>query len=377
MSSGSDRPVIPLVDLRAAFAPIREQARQEFTAILDRMDLFLGPNLRAFEAEFAEYCGVGHGIGVSNGTEAVFVALKACGVGPGDEVIAPSHTFFATIEAIVHTGAMPVLVDVEPDCLTIDVDQIRAAVTPATKALVPVHLYGHPADMDPILEVAEEHDFWVVEDASQAHGARYRGRRCGSLGDVAAFSCYMTKNLGAVGEAGFVGTSNAELAERVRLLRHHGHVSKFEHRICGYNLRMDELQAAVLRLKLPGLDEGNRRRREIAATYRSRFAGSPVRVLSSSADAEPVFHVFAIRVPERDALREALAEQGIETGIHYLVPAHLQPAMQTCPHRRLDMKVTEEACRELLSLPIYPGLSDENVDYVASTVLQFFEGRRR
>lgn len=376
MSSDGDRPDIPLVDLRAAFAPIRKQALREFEAIFDRMDLFLGPNLRAFETEFASYCGVGHGIGVANGTEAVFAALKACGVGPGDEVIAPSHTFFATVEAIVHTGATPILVDVEPDCLTIDVDQIRAAVTPATRAIVPVHLYGHPADMDPILEVARRHGLWVVEDASQAHGARYKERRCGSLGDVAAFSCYLTKNLGAVGEAGFVATSNSEVAEGVRLLRHHGHVSKFEHRICGYNLRMDELQAAVLRLKLPGLDEGNRRRREIAATYRSRFAGSPVRVLSSRAEAEPVYHVFAIRVPERDALRDVLAGQGIETGIHYRFPAHLQPAMQTCAHRRLDMKVTEAACRELVSLPIYPSLSDEDVDYVANAVLGFFESKR-
>ena len=376
MASDSGLPVIPLVDLRAAFAPVREQAMREFEAILDRMDLFLGPNLRAFETEFAAYCGVAHGIGVSNGTDAVFAALKACGVGPGDEVIAPAHTFFATIEAIVHTGAMPVLVDAEPDCLTIDVSQIRVAITSATKAIVPVHLYGHPADMDPIVEVARQHGLWVVEDAAQAHGARYKGRRCGSLGDVAAFSCYMTKNLGAVGEAGFIGTSNVELAERVRLLRHHGHVSKFEHRICGYNLRMDELQAAVLRLKLPGLDAGNRRRREIAAAYSARFAGSPVRVLASKPQAEPAFHVFAIRVPERDALRDALTEQGIETGIHYLVPGFRQPALQTVPHRHLDMQVTEDACRELLSLPIYPSLTDEQVDYVASAVLGFFEEGR-
>jgi dTDP-4-amino-4,6-dideoxygalactose transaminase len=376
MASDSGRPFVPLVVLRAAFAPVREQAMREFEAILDRMDLFLGPNLRAFETEFAAHCEVEYGIGVSNGTDAVFAALKACGVGSGDEVIAPAHTFFATIEAIVHTGATPVLVDVEADCLTIDVEQARAALTPATKAIVPVHLYGHPAEMDPIVELARRRELWVVEDASQAHGARYKGRRCGSLGDVSAFSCYLTKNLGAVGEAGFIGTSNSEIAESVRLLRHHGHVSKFEHRICGYNLRMDEMQAAVLRLKLPGLDEGNRRRREIAATYRSRFAASPVRPLSSSSDAEPVFHVFAIRVPERDALRDWLTEQGIETGIHYLVPAHLQPAMQKSPHRHLTMKVTEQACRELLSLPIYPGLTDEKVDYVANAVLQFFERLR-
>ena len=269
---------VPLVDLRAAFAPVKEQVFREFESILDGMQLFQGPNTVAFEEEFAAYCGAAHGLGVSNGTDALFAALLACGVGPGDEVIAPAHTFFATIEAIVHTGATPVLADVERDTLTLDPAAVRALVTDRTRAIVPVHLYGQAADMDPILEIARERGLRVVEDAAQAHGAGYKGRRCGSLGDAASFSFYFTKNLGGVGEGGFVTTSDAAIAEQVRLLRHHGHVSKFEHAIIGYNLRLDELQAAVLRAKLPGLDAGNAQRRAHAAHYDALFAGSAVQV---------------------------------------------------------------------------------------------------
>jgi dTDP-4-amino-4,6-dideoxygalactose transaminase len=362
---------IPLVDLRASYLPIREELLRRFDAILDGMQLFLGPEQRALEAEFAAFCEVPHGIAYSNGTDAIYAALRALGVGPGHEVIAPAHTFFATIEAIVHTGATPVLVDVEPETLTIDPREVEAALTPATRAIVPVHLYGHPADMDPILELARERGIHVVEDAAQAHGARYRGRRCGSLGDLASFSFYVTKNLGAFGEGGFVCTRDAALAEQVRLLRHHGHVSKFEHALVGHNFRMDELQAAVLRLKLPGLEAGNARRREIARRYRELLPG--VRQLVPRADCEAVHHVHPIRVRERDALRDYLAEQGIETGIHYKVPGHLQPALRGHPHRHGNMKVTEEACRELLSLPIYPELTDEQLEYVALHVRRFLE----
>lgn len=367
--------VVPLVDLRAAFAPLREQVRKEFDAILDRMELLLGPNVDAFEREFAAYCGVDHGVAVSSGTDALLAALLACGIGPGDEVIVPSLTFFATIEAIVHTGATPILVDVEPDTLTIDVGEARAAITAATKAIVPVHLYGHAAEMDPILALASQYGLRVIEDAAQAHGAGYKGKRCGALGAAAAFSFYFTKNLGGLGEGGFVTTRDGTVAERLRLLRHHGHVSKFEHAIVGYNMRMDELQAAVLRLKLRGLDAGNQRRREVAARYRSAFQGSAVRLLAPRPDAEPVYHLYPIRVDERDALRTSLADQGIETGIHYPVPAHLQPALRDRPHRCGRMRVTEEACRQLLSIPIYPELTDDQVEYVAAHVLGFFAHR--
>jgi dTDP-4-amino-4,6-dideoxygalactose transaminase len=313
-------------------------------------------------------------VGVSSGTDALQVALRACGVGPGDEVIVPSHTFFATVEAILHAGAVPVFVDVEPETLTLDVRAIPAALSPATRAIVPVHLYGHPADMDPILEIARQRRLRVVEDAAQAHGARYRGRRCGSLGDAGCFSFYVTKNLGALGEGGFVATQDAGVAERVRLLRHHGHVSKFEHALAGHNFRLDELQAVVLRARLRRLDAANARRRELAVRYRTLLGAGAVRPLAVRRDCESVHHVFPVRVRERDALRGHLAERGVETGIHYARPAHRQPALARHPHRCLPLPVTEAACHEILSLPLYPELRDEQCAYVADCVNGFRSG---
>ncbi len=364
---------VPLVDLRANLLPIRDKLFREFSTILEGMQLFQGPNIQAFEKEFAAYCGAGHGISVSNGTDALFAALRACDIGPGAEVITASHTFFATVEAIVHTGATPVLVDVEPDRLTIDVNQILPAVTTATRAIVPVHLYGHPADMDPILEIADDHGLRVIEDAAQAHGARYKGRRCGSMGDAGCFSFYCTKNLGALGEGGFVTTNDGEVAEKVRLLRHHGHASKFEHATVGYNLRMDELQAAVLRLKLPRLDANNERRRQLAARYASRLQDLPIKLPASRPDCEHVHHVYAIRVDGREQLLAQLAEHGIGTGVHYKIPAHLQPALRDHPHRIGRMSVTEAACRALVSIPMYPELADEQLDHVAVHLRSFLE----
>ncbi len=368
---------VPLVDLRASFLPIRKEVLRQFDAILSQMNLFLGPNVQAFEREFAAYCEVDHGISVSSGTDALFAALRACDVGPGDEVIVPAHTFFATVEAVVHTGATPVMVDVEPETLTIDVHEVLSAITPSTRAIIPVHLYGHPADMDPILEIARAHGLRVIEDAAQAHGARYKGRRCGSMGDAGCFSFYYTKNLGAVGEGGFITTRDKALAETIRLLRHHGHTSKHEHQIVGYNLRMDELQAAVLRIKLSGLDECNERRRELARQYDSFFENSTIRPLNPRSDRDAVHHLYPVRVDDRDGLIAYLDEQEIGTGIHYRIPAHLQPALRSHPHRRGNLKVTEQACRELLSIPIYPELTDEQLAYVAEHVLRFAEGRSR
>ena len=366
---------IPLVDLRAAFLPIRDEVLQQFSEILADMNLLLGRNVQSFEDEFSSYCEVPHGIGVSSGTDALFSALLASGVGPGSEVVVPSHTFFATVEAVVHTGATPVLVDVEPETLTIDPAQVREAITEATRAIVPVHLYGHPADMDPISEIAREYGLRVIEDAAQAHGARYKGRRCGSIGDAGCFSFYFTKNLGALGEGGFVTTSDADIAEKVRLLRHHGHRSKSEHEICGYNLRLDELQAAVLRIKLRTLDIALERRREIAARYDTWFEDTLVRTPSARQDSEHVYHLYPIRVAERDALIVHLAERGIETGVHYRSPAHLQPALRRQRHRRLKLDVTEAACRQLVSLPMYPELTGEQIDFVASSVVDFLKSR--
>jgi dTDP-4-amino-4,6-dideoxygalactose transaminase len=364
-------PPIPLVDLRASWLAIREELLREFARVLDGMELLLGPEQRAFEAEFAAYCGAAHGVALSNGTDALRVALLACGIGPGDEVICPSHTFFATVEAVLQTGATAVLADVEEGTLTLDPDAARDCLSPATRALVPVHLYGHPADMEALLALAAERGLRVVEDAAQAHGARHHGRRCGSLGDAASFSFYFTKNLGAFGEAGFVTARDEGVAERVRLLRHHGHVSKFEHAIVGSNLRMDELQAVVLRIKLRRLDAGNARRRAIAARYAELLADCPVRLPRTRPGCEPVFHVYAIRSRERDALAARLAREGIATGIHYRTPAHRQPALAKEAHRCGRLDVTEQACEELLSLPIYPELTDEQVERVARAVREF------
>jgi dTDP-4-amino-4,6-dideoxygalactose transaminase len=364
--------VVPLVDLRAAFAPVREEVLRAFETVLDQMNLLLGPNVEAFEREFTAYCEAARGVAVSSGTDALYVALRALGIGPRDEVIVPAHTFFATVEAIIHTGATPVMVDVEPECLTIDVDEVRRALTPETRAILPVHLYGHPADLDPILEIARDRDLRVIEDAAQAHGARYKGRRCGSLGDAACFSFYFTKNLGALGEGGFVTSRDPEVAELMARLRHHGHASKYEHTLVGHNFRMDELQAAVLRIRLPRLDASLERRRAVARAYDRHFEGLPLRRLQAAPHCEPAWHVYAIRVQERDALREHLDTHGVGTGIHYREPAHLQPALRGHPHRTGGLEVTEGACRELLSLPIYPELTDEQVDYVAGQVRGFF-----
>jgi len=359
---------VPLVDLRASLTPIKEQLFVQFDVILEGMNLFLGPNVQAFEREFSDFCEVDHGIGVSNGTDALFVALKALEIGPGDEVIVPSHTFFATIEAVIHAGATPVMVDIEPRTMTIDPAKIDEALTPQTKAIIPVHLYGHPADMDPILEIAGEHHLRVIEDSAQAHGARYKGKRCGSMGDAAAFSFYFTKNLGAYGEGGFVTTRHAEVAELVRNYRHHGQVTKYEHARIGYNLRLDEMQAAVLRLKLGHLEVNNRRRVEIARRYDELLADTGALVLRPRSDCEPVYHLYPIRVDDRDRLVDDLGKHGIGTGVHYKIPGHQQPALRGCPHRITDCTVTEQVCRNLLSIPMYPELTSEQIDFVAGRV---------
>jgi dTDP-4-amino-4,6-dideoxygalactose transaminase len=363
---------VPLVDLRCSLEPIQQQLMQEFEDILEGMQLFLGPRTRAFEAEFAAFCEVEHGVAVSNGTDALRAALTACEIGPGDEVIVPSLTFFATCEAVVHVGAIPVFVDVEPRTLTMDPEEVRRAVTPATRAILPVHLYGHPVDMDAILEIANRQDLVVIEDCAQAHGARYKERRCGSMGDTGCFSFYFTKNLGAFGEAGFVTTRDRERLERLQGLRNHGHVSKFEHGRIGFNMRMDELQAAVLRLKLPLLEANNERRRNIATLYDQLLDQAGVELLSPRPECVPVYHLYPIRTPYRDALRAHLEERGVGTGIHYKISCHEQPALRDIPHRVFgDLEVTRRAARELLSLPMYPELRRDQVDWVAQAVLEF------
>lgn len=362
---------VPLVDLRASYASIREELLAEFDRVLGEMQLFLGPNVRAFEEEFAAYCETSHAVGMSSGTDALHATLRACDVRPGDEVVLPALTFFATTEAVIHVGATPVFADVDPETLTLDPAAVRDVIGPATRAIVPVHLYGQPADMASLLEIAKKRNLRVIEDAAQAHGARSLGQRCGSLGDAGCFSFYFTKNLGAFGEGGCTTTNSLETAERLQRLRNHGLETKHTHSLVGHNFRLDELQAAVLRIKLKRLDEAIARRREIAARYDKAFAGSGIRVLGRRADAEAAPHLYPIRVADRDALEAHLAAAGIETGIHYKVPAHRQAAMRSQLHRCGPLSVTERTCDELLSLPLYPELEDDQFAYVVERVLEF------
>jgi dTDP-4-amino-4,6-dideoxygalactose transaminase len=333
--------------------------------VLESAQFILGDEVAAFEREFAAYCEAAEAIGVNSGTSALHLALLAAGVGPGDEVITVPFTFVATVSAIVYTGATPVFVDVEPDCYTMDPSQIEAAITPRTKAIVPVHLYGQPADMDPILDIARRRGLAVVEDAAQAHGADYKGRRCGSMGHIGCFSFYPGKNLGAYGEGGAVVTSDPAIARRIRLLRSWGEERRYEHSVKGFNYRMDGIQGAILRVKLRHLDRWTELRRSRAAGYRRVLSDLPVGLPAERDGIRHVYHVFAVRVAQRDAWRARLTELGIGVGVHYPIPVHLQPAHRDLGYAPGSFPVSEAIASEVLSLPIYPELTDEQIDLVA------------
>lgn len=362
---------VPLVDLARPHARIKAMLEQEFDAILSGMRLFLGPNVQAFQDEFARYLGVSHCVGVADGTTALHLALRACDIGPGDEVITVSHTFYATAEAILLVGATPVFVDVDPVTFTMDVEAAESAVTPRTRAIIPVHLYGRMADMDGVMDLARRHGLRVIEDACQAHGARRNGHAAGTIGDIGCFSFYYSKNLGAYGEAGGVVTNDPKLAERLTVLRDHGSPRRYYHEMVGLNGRLDELQAAVLRLKLPELDAGNRSRRRHARTYSAKLASLPV-VTPDLADDDHVFHLYVIRSHGRDALQKHLEKQGVHTGIHYPIPCHLQPACTAYGRGLGSLPVTERIGGEILSLPMFPELTNEEVDRVADAVEGYF-----
>jgi len=365
---------IPLVDLKAQYQPLKQDILLRIEAILDSMYLFLGPNVQALEKEFAAYSEVGHAIGVSEGTTALHLALRACGVQAGDEVITVSHTFIATAEAIVLAGATPVFVDIDPQTYNMDVTQVEAHITSRTRAIIPVHLYGQPADMDPLMDIARRHDLYVIEDACQAHGARYKGRRVGGLGHLAAYSFYFSKNLGAYGEGGMVTTNDGELAQRVRLLRDHGSPKRYHHDMIGMNGRLDEIQAAVLRAKLPYLEDWNAQRRINAAHYTELLAALPqVQTPFVPGYAEPVFHLYVARVSERDALLTHLKEQGVGAGIHYPIPCHLQPAFADLGYKLGDLPVTEQVAGEVISLPMYAELTAEQREYVVAAIKTFYQ----
>jgi dTDP-4-amino-4,6-dideoxygalactose transaminase len=365
---------IPLVDLKRQYQSIKEEVLAELEQTLDDMQLFLGKNVQSFESEFANYCGTEFAIGVGSGTEALHMALLASGIGPGDEVITVSHTFFATVEAIALVGARPVFVDIDPETYNIDPSQIERKISRRTKAILPVHIYGHPADMGPILELAQAYKLKVIEDACQAHGAEYEGRRTGSIGDAGCFSFYFTKNLGAYGEAGIIVTSDPDIAEKCRMLRDHGQDAKYHHSLLGINGRLDEIQAAVLKVKLPHLDEWNEKRWNLAQAYESGLPPSVVKP-KEMPWARHVYHLYVIRTPARDQLRAWLETKGVTAGMHYPIPVHLQKAYHGGNGDGVYLPATEKVTGEILSLPIYPELSTEEVGYVCDCVWDFTESK--
>ncbi len=360
---------IPLVDLKAQYQTIKPLVLPAIERVLESMSLYLGPEQLAFEEEFAAYSKTRHGIGVSNGTDALALALRACSIGSGDEVITVANTFIATVEAIYMVGATPVFIDIDPYTYTMDWQYILSAITPRTRAILPVHLFGHPAEMEPILQIARAHGIRVIEDASQAHGATYNGWPVGSLGDIGCFSLYCSKTLGAYGEAGICVTNDDELAERMRMFRDHGSQRRYYHEVMGQNARMDEIQAAILRVKLPYLESWNAARRAHAEAYHAHLNGAISPLPVTRQWATHAFYVYVIQVPDRDRVRERLAEQGVQTGVHYPVPLHLQPACQQYGWARGSLPVTEAAAERILSLPMYAELTEEQIERVADTIL--------
>jgi dTDP-4-amino-4,6-dideoxygalactose transaminase len=359
--------VLPLVDLRAQFRTIEDEVMVAIRCVLESGQFVLGPELAAFERELAAHSQAVEAVGTSSGTSALHLALLAAGVRPGDEVITVPFTFVATVAAIEYCGARPVLVDVRPDSLTMDPALIEAAITPRTRAIVPVHLYGQPADMDPILDIANVHHLQVVEDACQAHGAEYRGRRVGALGDLGCFSFYPGKNLGAYGEGGAVVSNDADLAGTVRKLRHWGQTGRYRHELKGFNYRLEEMQAAILRVKLRHLDEWTEARRGHARRY-DELLFNVVQTPIEMPYARHVYHVYVVRTGVRERLERVLAEAGIQTVVHYPVPVHLQPAWSDLDYGPGSFPVAERAAGQVLSLPMYPELRPDLVEKVSQLV---------
>ena len=360
--------MIPLVDLKAQYRSIKTEIDEAVLGVLDSAQFVLGEEVEALEREFARFCNAGDAVAVNSGTSALHLALLAAGIGPGDEVITVPFTFIATVAAIEHTGARPVLVDIDPRTYTMNPALIERAITARSKAIVPVHLYGQPADMDPILELARACGLRVIEDAAQAHGAEYEGRRCGSLGDLAAFSFYPGKNLGAYGEGGAVVTSNPDYAHRIRVLRDWGQERRYEHALKGFNYRMDGIQGAILRVKLRHLDDWTEGRRRHAAEYGRRLSGGDIGIPYARAASRHVYHVYAVRVRRRDACCEHLRASGIQTGVHYPIPAHLQPAYADLGYRRGDFPIAEAVAADVLSLPMFPELRQQQVAAIAEAL---------
>lgn len=363
---------IPFLDMKAPYQELKAEMDAAWFRVMDSGWYILGAELQAFEREFADDCGCRHALGVANGLDALHLALRGYGIGAGDEVLVPSNTFIASWLAVSQAGAVPVPVEPDPVTMTLDPARLEAAITSRTKAVMPVHLYGLPCDMDPILAVARKHGLKVVEDAAQSHGALYRGRPCGGLGDAAGTSFYPGKNLGCLGDGGAVTTNDANLAEQVAMLRNYGSRVKYHHDLPGVNSRLDELQAALLRVKRRRLAEWNGRRRRLAALYLKGLAGVPGLTLPVVPDyAEPVWHLFVVRHPWRDELQKHLTAQGIGTLVHYPVPPHLAGAYRELQIREGSLPVAEELARTVLSLPMGPHLSADQANRVVDAVRSF------
>ncbi len=358
---------VPFLDLSAQYVAIREEIRSSLEEVFDSVSFVGGPFVERFEEEFAIFCGCGYAAGTSNGTSALWMTLLCLGIGQGDEVITVPNTFIATAEAITFTGARPVFVDVEERSHTMNPALLEKAITPKTKAIIPVHLFGQPADMDPIMEIARKHGILVVEDACQAHGAQYKGKTAGTIGDAGCFSFYPGKNLGAYGEAGAVVTNDPQLADKIKILRDHGQSRKYYHKVIGWNGRMDGLQGAVLSVKLRYLPAWNEARRKNAEHYSSLLSDLEEIILPSEMDyARHIYHLYVIRTRRRDELKIYPAEKGIECGIHYPVPVHLQEAYRQFGFLKGTFPVAEKCAEEILSLPMYPELTREQIGYVAA-----------
>ena len=362
---------IPLVDLKAQYASIKPEVDAAVQRVLDETDFIGGSAVTEFEKSFAAYCGTRSAVGLANGTDALQLSLLALGVGKGDEVITAINTFIATSEAISATGARPVFIDNDPQTYTIDVRKIEEKITPRTKAIIPIHLYGQPAAMDAINEIAARHNLVVIEDAAQAHGASFKGKTVGTLGRLACFSFYPGKNLGAYGDAGAIATNDEALADKVRMLANHGRLKKYEHEIEGYNSRLDTLQAAVLSVKLRYLRAWTEKRRQNASTY-SQLLARAAKIVTPVVhpDATHVFHLYVVRVQHREQVQHALKEAGIATGIHYPIPLHLQPAYKYLGLPTGSFPVAERFASEIMSLPMYPELSPDQIAFICDTLIK-------
>ncbi|MCE5240561.1 DegT/DnrJ/EryC1/StrS family aminotransferase [bacterium] len=359
---------IPLIDLKTQYKSLRQEVNAAIGTALESMQLFLGPNVQQLEGDFADFCGVKHAIGVANGTEALSLSLRALDIGRGDEVITVSWTFMATIEAIAHVGATPVVVDIDPQTYCMDTRALAAAINHRTRAVIPVHIFGHPCNMDEIVDLCEPRRLRIIEDACQAHGARWKGERVGSLGDAAAFSFYMSKNLAGYGDGGMITTKSDDVAKRVRALRDHGQAERGVFSEVGYNSRLDEVQAAVLNVKFKRLKQWNEARRRVAARYNELLGKLDVVLPFEAPQAEHVYHLYTLRTPKRDQVAAALQAAGIGFATHYKQPPHTHPAGEQWGLGQVNLPVTMQCAQEVIQLPMYPELTDEQIERVCEVV---------